>query len=152
MREALKEAELARLQGEVPVGAVVVCGGEIIARGRNTTRASASPLGHAEIDAIGRACAHFHNERLGGCELYVTKEPCTMCAGAIIHARIKRVIIGARDTKYGACGTVFDVAGNPRYNHVPEVSFGVMGDVCGAMLSDFFEALRTGKKTATGLS
>lgn len=152
MREAMIEAACALEDEEVPVGALIVCDGEIIARGRNTTRRSACALGHAEIDVIAKACAHFHNERLCGCELYVTKEPCTMCAGAIIHARIARVIIGARDTKYGACGTVFDIAGNQRYNHVPALCFGVLEKDCAAMLSDFFGNLRTRKKPARSLN
>lgn len=152
MRAALEEALSAGNSGEVPVGAVIVNQGLIVSKGRNTTRSSASPLGHAELDAIGKACAHFRNERLNGCDIFVTKEPCTMCAGAIIHARIERVIIGTRDLKYGACGTVFDVAGNRLYNHVPELLFGVLEEECSTLLTGFFTVLRESKKRHQGTS
>ncbi len=146
MAEAIQEAKLALANGEVPVGALIVLEGKIIARGRNTTRQNTSPLGHAEIEAIRAACSVLKNERLIGCEMFVTKEPCTMCAGALIHARVARVVIGAKDAKYGACGTVFNIAGNPLYNHVPEILFGVLGDTCSAMLTSFFESLRAARK------
>jgi len=142
MRAALEEAEIAAAAGEVPVGAVIVLDGRVIARAHNRNRSSKDPVLHAEIIAIREAAAALGNERLTGCELFVTKEPCAMCAGAIVHARIERVYIGAPDTKYGACGSVLTVCGDPRLNHVPEVLFGIMRDEAARLLSEFFTALR----------
>lgn len=142
MRLALDEARAAADAGEIPVGAVIVLDGKIIARARNSNRASQDPTRHAEMDAIRAATASLGNERLTGCALYVTKEPCAMCAGAIVHARIARVIIGAADAKYGACGTVLSVCGNPSLNHVPEIVFGVLGGEAKELLSEFFAKLR----------
>lgn len=139
---ALEEARAASRAGEIPVGAVIVLDGTIIARSRNTNRAAQDPTRHAEMDAIRAAASALGNERLTGCALYVTKEPCSMCAGAIVHARIARVIIGAADAKYGACGTVFSVCGNPALNHVPEIVFGVLGGESSTILGSFFAELR----------
>jgi tRNA(adenine34) deaminase len=139
---ALEEARAAARSGEIPVGAVIVLDGKIIARSRNANRASQDSTRHAEIDAIRAASASLGNERLTGCALYVTKEPCSMCAGAIVHARIARVVIGAADIKYGACGTVFSVCGNPALNHVPEITFGVLEEEASSILSSFFAELR----------
>ncbi len=132
--------------GEIPVGAVVVRDGEVIGRGRNRNRELNDPTMHAEVIAIRDAAGFLQNERLTGCVLYVTKEPCAMCAGAIVHSRIARVVIGAEDIKYGACGTVFDVCGNIKMNHVPEISFGLMRDKSSSMLREFFQGRRPLKK------
>lgn len=142
MNEALLLAKDAASDDEIPVGAVIVHDGEIISRGRNENRGKSDPTLHAEIIAIRNAAEHLRNERLTGCELYVTKEPCAMCAGAIIHSRIKRVVIGAEDVRYGACGTVFDICGNIAMNHIPEIKFGVLMDESSALLKDFFRKKR----------
>jgi tRNA(adenine34) deaminase len=146
MHEALREAEIAASIGEIPVGAVIICNGAIIARGHNTNRTENNPTRHAEIIAIESACQSLSNERLDGCTLFVTKEPCAMCAGAIIHSRIREVVIGTRDDKYGACGTVFDILGNTGFNHVPVIRFGLLGEEAVIMLKSFFAALRESKK------
>ncbi len=142
MRLALDEARAAFDAEEIPVGAVIVKGGAVIASGRNRNRERNNPLLHAEIVAIEKACAALGNERLTGCDLYVTKEPCAMCAGAIVHARIRKLYIGARDARYGACGTVLSVCGNPALNHVPEMEFGVMEEEAAGLLKDFFKMRR----------
>ncbi|HNX60053.1 MAG TPA: nucleoside deaminase [Spirochaetota bacterium] len=147
MREALVEAATAGAAGEIPIGAVIVRDGEIIARAHNTNRGKKNPVCHAETLAIMEACRVTDNERLGGCSLYVTKEPCAMCAGAIIHSRIEKVFIAAKDIKYGACGTVFPILGNSGFNHVPEIQFGLLEEEAEKMLKDFFAELRNGKKT-----
>ena len=146
MNCALEEAEKAYALGEIPCGAVIVMNGEIIARGYNTNRMGNNPTRHAEIVAIELAAAHLSNERLGGCALYVTKEPCVMCAGAIIHSRIDAVYIGARDEKYGACGTRFDILGNKGFNHCPEIFFGICEEETTALIKKFFSELRLRKK------
>ena len=119
MEIALNEAHKAFKQDEVPIGAVIVYEGKVIARAHNCTRLLRNPVKHAEIIAIEEASKVLANERLIGCDLYVTKEPCVMCAGAIVHARLARVIIGAKDEKYGACGTVLNVCGSSILNHQP---------------------------------
>ena len=146
MLVALEEAGLAFDLGEVPVGAVMVSDGEIISRAHNSNRSSGNPILHAEIIAIQRASEALGNERLVDCDLYVTKEPCAMCAGAIIHARIKNVYIGARDLKAGACGSVLTVCGSERMNHRPHIAFGMLGEDAERMLQDFFKGLRERKK------
>ncbi len=142
MRAALDEARAAGERGEVPVGAVVVRGGRIIASAGNENRAKNNPTRHAEIIAIERACMASGSERLAGCDLYATKEPCAMCAGAVVHARIRKLFIGARDIRYGACGTVLSVCGNRALNHVPEMEFGLMEEEAAGLLLDFFRARR----------
>ncbi len=142
MKLALAKAEEAFKSGEIPVGAVIVKDGEVISSSHNTNRLERNPLKHAEMTAIETASRHFMNERLDGCDLYVTKEPCAMCAGAIIHSRLRKVIIGAKDIKYGACGTVLSVLGNSRLNHVPEIEFGVMEDDASQILKMFFKDKR----------
>lgn len=142
MKRALELASHAGERGEVPVGALIVRDGIIIAEAENANRAMRNPIRHAEIIAISRACEYLGNERLNGCDLYVTKEPCTMCAGAIIHARIKTVYIGTPDAKYGACGTVFDICANSNYNHNPDIVFNILQKECETQLKDFFRALR----------
>jgi tRNA(adenine34) deaminase len=148
MGEALALARTAAGRGEVPVGAVVVRDGVIIGRGGNAPIAASDPTAHAEIAALREAGRALGNYRLPGCELYVTIEPCAMCAGAIIHARIARVLFGARDPKTGACGSVIDLFAEPRLNHHAEVVAGVRADECGALLSQFFAA-RRGAAAAT---
>lgn len=147
MEEALSLAEKAFSLDEIPVGAVVVRDGEIISRGYNRNRELNDPTMHAEIIAIKGACEFLANERLTGCDLYVTKEPCPMCAGAIVHARIKRVIIGAEDIKAGACGTVLDVCGNTRLNHRPEIVFGIKKVESAFLLKKFFRHKRVAAKS-----
>lgn len=142
MGEAIALAGEASILGEIPVGAVVVRDGKIISRSFNENRARRDPTMHAEIIAIKKACEALGNERLTGCDLYVTKEPCAMCAGAIVHARIRRLVIGTPDIKYGACGTVLDICGNPLLNHRPEILFGVKGDESAALLKEFFRQKR----------
>jgi tRNA(adenine34) deaminase len=146
MKLALEEARTASSKGEIPVGAVVMRDGVLLSRAHNMNRSLADPSAHAEMLAIREACRALGNERLVGCELFVSKEPCAMCAGAIVHARIARVVIAARDERYGACGTVLPVCGNPGLNHVPEMVFGVEEREASALLSDFFKKLRAEKE------
>ena len=141
MREALALARQAAAVGEVPVGAVIVKDGQIIARGENRRELGKNALHHAEISAINNACEALGGWRLPGCDLYVTLEPCPMCAGAIINARIRKVVFGAWDPKAGSCGSVVDLFALP-YNHKPECIGGVLQEECGALLSDFFAKLR----------
>lgn len=145
MREALLLAKKAFDMGEVPVGAVAVWEGEIVGRGMNRRETDKNALCHAEIMAIDEACKKLGGWRLWKCDLYVTLEPCPMCAGAIINSRIKRVIYGAGDKKAGSCGTLTNLFEIP-YNHKPEVKSGVLEEECSALLSDFFAALREKRK------
>jgi len=142
MREALQLAVRAAAQGEVPVGAVVVKDGAIVGRGYNAPIASADPTAHAEIRALRDAARTLENYRLNGCTLYVTLEPCAMCAGAIMHARIARLVYGASDPKTGACGSVVDLFAEDRLNHHTEVTGGVLATEAGKQLSDFFAVRR----------
>ena len=142
MRAALEQARAAGAVDEVPVGAVVVCAGEIVGRGFNQPIGRHDPTAHAEIMALRDAAAHLGNYRLPGCELYVTLEPCAMCSGAIMHARIARVVFGARDPKTGVAGSVLDLFAEPRLNHHATIEGGLLADECGRMLSSFFAARR----------
>ncbi|MEP7276928.1 MAG: tRNA adenosine(34) deaminase TadA [Betaproteobacteria bacterium] len=142
MAEALVHARAAGARGEVPVGAVIVKGDRVVGRGGNAPIARSDPTAHAEIAALRDAGAALRNYRLVDCALYVTLEPCAMCAGAIIHARIARLVFGARDPKSGACGSVVDLFAEPRLNHHAAVVAGVRGVECGALLSGFFAARR----------
>ena len=142
MKRALDLAYEASLDGEVPVGAVIVYEGQIIAEAGNSTRRDNNPTMHAEMRAISMASQILGNERLTECDLYVTKEPCVMCSGAIVHARIRKVYIGASDKRYGACGTVFSVCGNSLLNHIPEIEFGICEHECSAILKNFFRQKR----------
>lgn len=142
MRAALDLAREAGLAGEVPVGAVVVRDGEIIGRGYNRPIGTHDPTSHAEINALRDAAARLANYRLLDCTLYVTLEPCAMCAGAMMHARISRVVYGAPDPKTGACGSVADLFANPQLNHHATVAGGVLGEEAGALLQQFFSARR----------
>jgi tRNA(adenine34) deaminase len=143
MGEALILARAAQARGEVPVGAIVVRDGAIIGRGGNAPIAANDPTAHAEIAALRAAAQALGNYRLPGCSLYVTLEPCAMCVGAILHARIARLVYGARDPKTGACGSVVDLFREPRLNHHATVEGGVLADECGKLLSDFFAGIRS---------
>ena len=147
MRAALVLASHAQAAGEVPVGAVVVRDGVIIGRGFNAPISRHDPSAHAEMMALRDAAQRLGNYRLVDCELFVTLEPCLMCAGAIMHARIARVVYGASDPKTGACGSVVDAFGEPRLNHHTVVSGGLLAQECGALLSDFFAMRRALQKT-----
>jgi tRNA(adenine34) deaminase len=142
MREALALARAAQARGEVPVGAVVVRAGEIVGRGGNASVAANDPTAHAEIAALRDAARTLGNYRLPDCDLYVTLEPCVMCAGAFMHARIRRLVFGASDPKTGACGSVVDLFGERMLNHHTMVAGGVAGDECGKLLAAFFAARR----------
>ncbi len=146
MRAALAEAEAAAAAGEVPVGAVVVRQGQIVATGRNRPLADHDPTAHAEIVALRAAAQALGNYRLDDCEIYVTLEPCAMCSGALLHARLRRVVFGAPDTKTGAAGSVVDLFAQPQLNHQTVVQGGVLADDCGALLSGFFQARRQAHK------
>ncbi len=139
---ALDLAAEAERTGEVPVGAIVVCDGEIIGRGHNAMISRADPSAHAEVTALRDAANRIGNYRLVDCALYVTLEPCVMCAGAIMHARIARLIFGASDPKTGACGSVVNLFDEPRLNHHTEVTGGVFADACAQRLKDFFARRR----------
>lgn len=142
MREALSQASAAECLGEVPVGAVVVREGVIVGRGFNSPIGENDPTAHAEIAALRDAARKLQNYRLPGCELFVTLEPCAMCAGAILHARIARVIYGARDLKTGVHGSVVDLFAVERLNHHTEVLGGVLAEECSRVLSGFFAGRR----------
>ncbi|WP_248322123.1 tRNA adenosine(34) deaminase TadA [Caballeronia sp. Sq4a] len=142
MALAQRAADEARRAGEVPVGAVVVLGDEVIATGFNHPIRGHDPSAHAEMVALRAAAQTLRNYRLPGCELYVTLEPCLMCAGAIMHARIARVVYGAADPKTGACGSVVDMFANERLNHHTAVTGGVLADECGHALKNFFAERR----------
>ena len=141
MDEALALAKEAAADGEVPVGCVVVCGDRIVGRGRNRRESGKTALGHAEIEAISQACETLGGWRLWECTLYVTLEPCPMCAGAIVNARIPRVVYGASDRKCGACGSVCDLF-SMAFNHHPSVEKGIREEEAAALLSEFFQNLR----------
>ena len=146
MRAALRRAETAAKYGEVPVGAVVVCNGKIISGGRNKRETAKCATCHAEIFAIESACRKLSGWRLFMCDLYVTLEPCPMCAGAIINSRIRNVYIGTRDPKSGSFGSVVNFNELP-YNHKPELHFGICEERCSGILTDFFRSLREKKKS-----
>ena len=141
MEEALRLAREAAQQGEVPVGCVIVRNGQIVGRGKNRRETGKSAIAHAEIEAISQACETLGGWRLWDCDLYVTLEPCPMCAGAILNARIRRLVFGAKDGKSGACGSVCDLL-SMGFNHHPQVESGVKQAECQALLTDFFQQLR----------
>jgi tRNA(adenine34) deaminase len=142
MERALAEAADAQSAGEVPVGCVIVRAGELIATGQNRNLRDNDPSAHAEIVALRAAGAKLGNHRLEGCEIYVIIEPCAMCAGAMVHARLKRLVYGTPDTKAGAVESVMNVLNHPQLNHRTEVTAGVLGDRCSQMLREFFRAKR----------
>lgn len=142
MLQALAEAETAYREGEVPVGAVVVSEGRLIGRGHNQMEGLQDPTAHAEILAIGAAATHLRSRRLIGASLYVTIEPCPMCAGALVWARVKRLVYGARDPKAGACGSLFNIVQDRRLNHNLELTDGILADQASELLRSFFRQLR----------
>ena len=142
LEAALAEAELARDAGEVPVGAVVVYEDKIVGRGRNRNISDHDPTAHAEIIALREAGRALGNHRLIGCELFATIEPCAMCAGAMVHARLRRLVYGASDPKAGAAGSVMQVMNHPALNHKMEVRPGVLADRCAQLLQQFFQSRR----------
>src|SRR5580658_2367973 len=142
MQAALTEARLAAENGEVPIGAVMVCEGAIIARGQNRVLRDNDPTAHAEIVALRGAARALCNYRLNGCTLYVTLEPCAMCAGAMIHARIDRLVYGAADPKAGACGSVLSVLNHPQLNHQMKVEQGIAAEESAELLRNFFRERR----------
>ena len=142
MRLALVEAGRAARLGEVPVGALVVRGDEILGAGYNRREVDGDPLAHAELLALRQAAARVPGWRLLGCTMYVTLEPCAMCAGALVNSRIERLVFGASDPKAGYCGSLGDIPRDPRLNHRPAVESGVLAEECGALLRAFFQRLR----------
>jgi tRNA(adenine34) deaminase len=142
MQEALAEARSAADAGEVPVGAIIMFNGEVIGRGQNRVLRDLDPTAHAEIIAMRSAARRLHNYRLTGCELYVTLEPCAMCAGAMIHARIQRLVYAAPDPKAGAAGSVLEVLNHPRLNHRMQLTAGVLQESCSDLLRQFFRQRR----------
>ena len=151
MAQALALAREAAAAGEVPVGCVIVRRGVVIGRGRNRREERGSALSHAEVEAIAQANRALGDWRLSDCALYVTLEPCPMCAGAILNARIPRVYYGARDEKAGACGSVLNLFMED-FNHHPRVYGGILGEECAALLQDFFQGLRSGGGARGGIS
>ena len=148
MREALVEAEAARVDGEVPVGAVVFLGGKVIGRGRNAVIGSSDPTAHAEIVALRAAARDLGNYRLTGATMYSTIEPCAMCAGAIVHARIERLVYGASDPKAGAVATHFSICTTDFLNHQVSVEGGILEDECRRVLQSFFRERRSAQQHA----
>ncbi len=142
MAEALAEARLAAAEGEVPIGAVVVCAGRLVGRGRNARERLHDPTAHAEILALQEAARALGRWRLTGATIYATLEPCPMCAGAVVNARIDRLVYAVPDPKAGAAGSLFDLPRDPRLNHRVEVASGVLAAECGAVLKEFFRARR----------
>jgi tRNA(adenine34) deaminase len=142
MQEAIRAAQRSLDAGEVPVGAVVVCGDKIVGQGWNRNLTDCDPTAHAEIVALREAGATVGNHRLGDCELFVTIEPCAMCAGAVVHARLRRLVYGADDPKAGAVHSVLEVLNHPRLNHQMEVRGGVLAGQCAELLQSFFRSRR----------
>jgi tRNA(adenine34) deaminase len=145
MQQALEEATKAAEMGEIPIGAVIVKDGEIIARGHNETESQKDPTAHAEMIAIRNAAKALGGWRLTGCEMYVTVEPCAMCAGAIVWARIDKLHIGTMDPKGGGCGSIFNIPQEERLNHFVTIETGVMQEECSRIMKDFFKELRNKK-------
>ncbi|MFA5164190.1 MAG: tRNA adenosine(34) deaminase TadA [Candidatus Omnitrophota bacterium] len=148
MSEALKQACDAFEKDEVPVGAVIVHEGRIIARAHNQIKMLKDPTAHAEMIAITQAAAHLGSERLLDCSVYATIEPCSMCAGALVLARVKHIYYGAKDPKTGACGSVFDIADSKKLNHRIKVTGGVLAQECGSLVTEFFKRKRKSAKKA----
>ena len=146
MKEAIRQAKKARALEEVPIGCVIVCDGKIIARGYNRRNTDKNTLSHAELNAIRKASKKLGDWRLEGCTMYVTLEPCQMCAGALVQSRIDRVVIGSMNPKAGCAGSVLNLLEMDGFNHKVEVEQGILQEECSSMLSDFFRALREKKK------
>ena len=147
MQYAIREAQRAWDQGEIPIGCVIVHKGEVIGKAHNQRELLQDPTAHAEMVAITQAASRFKSWRLEDCKLYVTLEPCPMCAGAIILARVSEVYFGASDPKAGACGSLLNLLEDSRFNHQPEVIPGLLAEECGSMLSSFFRQVRKGTQT-----
>ncbi len=152
MREAIRQAKKASALGDVPIGCVIEYEGKIIGRGYNRRMADKMVLAHAEITAIRKACKKMGDWRLEGCTMYVTLEPCPMCAGAIVQARIPRVVIGCKNPKAGCAGSVLDMLHEKGFNHQVETHVGLMGEECSRLLTDFFRGLRKKQKESFGNS
>jgi len=150
MEEALRQAQRALESGEVPVGAIVVCEGQIAGRGFNRNLMDGDPTAHAEMVALRQAAQALGNHRLPQCEMYATLEPCPMCAGALVHARLRRLVYGADDPKAGAVRSVLQVVNHPGLNHAMQVEGGVLGGRCAEMLQAFFRGRRAEKKGGPG--
>ncbi len=145
MAEAIRQAHKAYALEEVPIGCVIIYEGKIIARGYNRRNTEKNTLAHAELNAIRKASRKLGDWRLDGCTMYVTLEPCQMCAGAIVQSRIKRVVMGCRNSKAGCAGSVLNLLQVPQFNHQVEIEEGVLGQQCSDMLKEFFQELRRGK-------
>ena len=153
MRQALAQARKARALEEVPIGCVIVYEGKVIARGYNRRNTDKNTLAHAELIAIRRASRRLGDWRLEGCTMYITLEPCQMCAGALVQARVTRVVVGSMNPKAGCAGSVLDLLHVPRFNHQVELTQGVLSEECSRMLSDFFRHLRENKiREKTGIN
>lgn len=148
MREAIRQAKKAETIGDVPIGCVIVCDGKIIARGYNKRNKEKTVLAHAELVAMKKACKKMGDWRLEGCTMYITLEPCQMCAGAIVQARVDRVVVGSMNVKAGCAGSVLNLLEMQEFNHQVEVERGVLGEECSEMLSAFFRELRRKQKEA----
>lgn len=149
MAEAIRQAKKAYALQEVPIGCVIVCNGKIIARGYNRRNTDRNTLSHAELNAIRKASRRLGDWRLDGCTMYVTLEPCQMCAGAIVQSRIQKVVIGCRNPKAGCAGSILNLLQVPQFNHQAEIEEGVLGQECSDMLKQFFRELRS-KTTKVG--
>jgi tRNA(adenine34) deaminase len=145
MKEALKEAQKSYKKEEIPVGAIIVKDGKIIARGHNLKETKTDPTKHAEIIAIQKACKKLQTWRLTGCTMYVTLEPCSMCAGSLIQSRLDKVVIGTMDEKTGACGSVLNLLADYKFNHIVQIETGIMQEECKTILQQFFKELRARK-------
>lgn len=145
MQEALEEAKKAASMGEIPIGAVIIKDGQIVGRGHNETETRKDPTAHAEMLAIRQASQTLGGWRLLGCEMYVTAEPCCMCAGAIVWSRIQKLYIGTMDPKAGACGSVFNIPQEEKLNHYVEIETGILQEECSCIMKDFFKQLRKKK-------
>ena len=145
MKEALKEAQKSYKKEEIPVGAIIVKDGKIIARGHNLKELKTDPTKHAEIIAIQKACKKLQTWRLTGCTMYVTLEPCSMCAGSLIQSRLDKVVIGTMDEKTGACGSVLNLLADYKFNHIVQIETGIMQEECKTILQQFFKELRARK-------
>lgn len=145
MKEALKQAKKAFDCGEVPIGCVIVYEGKIIARGYNKRKTAKTTLAHAEMIAIKKACKVIGDWRLEDCDMYVTLEPCQMCAGAVVQSRMRKVYIGALNPKAGCAGSILDVFNEPAFNHQVEKETGILGEECSTILSEFFRQMRSRK-------
>lgn len=145
MKEALKEAQKSYKKEEIPVGAIIVKDGKIIARGHNLKETKTDPTKHAEIITIQKACKKLQTWRLTGCTMYVTLEPCSMCAGSLIQSRLDKVVIGTMDEKTGACGSVLNLLADYKFNHIVQIETGIMQEECKTILQQFFKELRARK-------